>query len=91
MSHSINLSPAQSGALLCRVARRATGRPHSSYNRLSRYDCTGLALLLQGKEVIALTADTATIRNPAMGSLTTYRRFNKPALGPLGNSLDDLK
>src|SRR6516164_1217003 len=64
-------------------------RPHPSYNRLSRCDCTGLCWLLQGKEVIALTADTATIRNPAMGGLTTYRRFNKPALGPLGDSLED--
>jgi hypothetical protein len=52
-------------------------RPHPSYNRLSRCDCTGLCWLLQGKEVIVLTADTATIRNPAMGGLTTYRRFNK--------------
>jgi hypothetical protein len=41
--------------------------------------------------VIVLTADTATIRNPASGSITTYRRFNKPALGPLGDSLDDLR
>ena len=65
--------------------------PHPSFSRLSRYDAAGLYWLLQGKEVIALTADTATIRNPATGSLTTYRRFNKPALGPLGDSLDDLK
>jgi hypothetical protein len=65
-------------------------RPHPSYNRLSRYDCTGLIWLLQGKEVIALTADTATIRRPT-GNITTYRRFNKPALGPLGDSLDDFK
>jgi hypothetical protein len=50
---------------------------------LSRYDETGLCWLLQGKEVIALTADTATIRNPVTGTITTYRRFNKPALGPL--------
>ena len=66
-------------------------RPHPSYNRLSRYDCTGLCWLLQGKEVIVLTADTATIRNPATGSLTTYRRFNKWALGPVADSLHDLK
>jgi len=66
-------------------------RPHPSYNRLSRCDCTGLCWLLQGKEVIALTADTATIRNPAMGGLTTYRRFNKWALGPVADSLHDLK
>jgi len=66
-------------------------QPHPSYSRLSRYDATGLCWLSQGKEVIALTADTATIRNPATGSLTTYRRFNKPALGPLGDSLEDFK
>ena len=65
-------------------------RPRPFYSRLSRYDETGLIWLLQGKEVIALTADTATIRNPATGSLMTYRRCNKPALGPLGDSLDDL-
>jgi hypothetical protein len=23
------------------------------------------------------------------GAITTYRRFNKPALGPIGGSLDD--
>jgi hypothetical protein len=45
----------------------------------------------QGRPGVALTEDTATIRNPATGSLTTYRRFNKPALGPVGDSLDDLK
>jgi len=28
-------------------------QPHPSYRRLSRYDCTGLAWLLQGREVIA--------------------------------------
>jgi hypothetical protein len=50
-----------------------------------------LCWLLQGKEVIALTADTATIRNPAMGGLTTYRRFNKWALGPVADGLHDLK
>jgi hypothetical protein len=66
-------------------------KPHPSYNRLSRYDCIGLCWLLQGKEVVALTEATATIRNSATGALTTYRRFNKPALGPLGDSLDDLK
>jgi hypothetical protein len=46
--------------------------------------------LLQGKEVIALTADTATIRNPVTGTITTYRRFNKPGLGPVGDTLLDI-
>jgi hypothetical protein len=38
---------------------------------------------------VALTETTATIRNPHTGAITTYRRFNKPALGPLGDCLDD--
>jgi hypothetical protein len=66
-------------------------KPHPSYNRLSRYDCTGLSWLLGGRPVVALTEATASIRNPATGSITTYRRFNKPALGPLGDTLDDLQ
>jgi hypothetical protein len=66
-------------------------RPHPSYRRLSRYDATGLCWLLEGREVVALTEATATIRNPSTGTITTYRRYNKPALGPLGDSLDDLK
>jgi hypothetical protein len=60
-------------------------KPHPTYNRLSRYDATGLVWLLQGREVVALTEATATIRNSATGTLTMYRRFNKPALG---DSLD---
>jgi hypothetical protein len=66
-------------------------RPHPSYNRLSRYDATGLIWLLAGREVVALTTDTASIRNPKTGTITTYRKHSKPALGPLGDSLDDFK
>jgi hypothetical protein len=58
---------------------------------LSRYDQTGLCWLLEGRRVTVLTADTAAIENPATGVITTYRRFNKPALGPVGDSLDDLQ
>jgi len=47
-----------------------------------------LCWLLQGRRVTALTAETAAI---ATDSLTTYRKHNKPALGPLGDSLEDLK
>jgi hypothetical protein len=65
-------------------------QPHPSYNRLSRYDCTGLVWLLQARSVVALTANTAAIRNPKTGNVTVYRRFNKPALGPVGDSLEDL-
>jgi hypothetical protein len=59
-----------------------------SFNRLSRYDETGLIWLLQGREVVALTEATAAIQNPT-GAITIYRRHNKPALGPVGDSLDD--
>lgn len=66
-------------------------KPHPSYNPLSRYDATGLCWLLGGREVIAITADTASIKNPETGAITTYRRFNKPALGPVGDTLDNLR
>ena len=62
--------------------------PHPTYQRLSRYDCTGLIWLLQGCCVVALTEATAAIRMPS-GNVTTYRKHNKPAFGPLGDSLDD--
>jgi hypothetical protein len=65
-------------------------KPHPSYSRLSRYDETGLIWLLQGAQVIAFTEATAAIQNPT-GNVTTYRRHNKPAFGPLGDDLDDLK
>ena len=45
-------------------------RPHPSYRRLSRYDCTGLIWLLEGRPVVALTAATAAIENPT-GNITT--------------------
>jgi hypothetical protein len=65
-------------------------QPQPSYRRLSRYDETGLIWLLQGREVIALTADTAAIRSPS-GSISVYRKNNKPAFGPVGDSLDDFQ
>jgi hypothetical protein len=64
--------------------------PHPSYRRLSRYDATGLIWLLEGREVIALTEETAATRWPS-GSVTIYRKRNKPALGPLGNSFDNFE
>ncbi len=63
---------------------------HPSYERLSRYDQTGLVWLLSGRPVIALTERTAAIET-ATGSVTVYRRERKPTLGPLGDSLDDFK
>lgn len=64
-------------------------RPVASYRRLSRYDCTGLVWLLQGRHVVALTADTAAIQTES-GGILAYRKNNKPAYGPLGDSLDDM-
>jgi hypothetical protein len=66
-------------------------RPRPSYCRLSRYDHLGLCWLLEGRAVVALTESTATIRNPTTGNVTVYRKHDKPALGPLGDSVDDLK
>ena len=63
-------------------------KPRPSYHRLSHYDCTGLIWLLQGRRVVALTDSTAAIEGYT-GNITTYRKARKPALGPLGNSLDD--
>jgi hypothetical protein len=65
-------------------------QPHPSYRRLSRYDETGLVWLLQGREVVAFTEGTAVIRS-STGALTIYRRDNRPALGPVGDSLDDFE
>jgi len=67
---------------------KSPDQPHPSYRRLSRYDETGVIWLLQGRPVVALTAATAAIENPT-GAITIYRRFEKPALGPVGDSLDD--
>ena len=55
---------------------------------IARYDQTGLIWLLHGRPVIALTQRAATILASSGASLM-YRRHNKPALGPLGDSLDD--
>jgi hypothetical protein len=58
-------------------------KPHPSYRRLSRYDATGLCWLLEGREVVALTAGTAAIENPT-GTITVFRKNNRSALGPMG-------
>ena len=62
-------------------------KPAPNYRRLSRYDQTGLIWLLRGRRVVELTKDKAVIET-ATGTVS-YRRYNKPALGPLGDSLDD--
>jgi hypothetical protein len=64
-------------------------RPAATYRRLSRYDQTGLIWLLHGRPVIALTDTTATIQGAA--AIVTYRKLNKPALGPVGDSLDEFR
>ena len=66
------------------------GHAAPSFSRLSRYDETGLIWLLQGRPVVALTETTAAIQI-STGALTIYRRHNKPALGPVGDSLDGLE
>jgi hypothetical protein len=66
-------------------------QPHPSYNRLSRYDYNGLCWLLQGRQVTVLTENAAMIENPSTRTTTLFRKNNRPALGPLGDSLDDLK
>jgi hypothetical protein len=53
-------------------------------------DRPGLCWLLQGRPVVALTEATAAIMNPT-GAITTYRKNNKPALGSVGDSLNDLE
>jgi hypothetical protein len=63
-------------------------KPAPNYRRLSRYDQTGLIWLLRGRRVVELTKDKAVIET-ATGTVS-YRRYNKPALGPLGDSLDDV-
>jgi hypothetical protein len=64
-------------------------RSHPNYRRLSRYDETGLIWLLRGRPVVALTETTAAIQGAT--AVVIYRKFNKPALGPVGDSLDDME
>jgi len=63
-------------------------RPAPTYQRLARYDATGLIWLLQGCPVVALTDGEAAIQRS--GAVVVYRKDRKPALGPLGDSLDDM-
>jgi hypothetical protein len=63
-------------------------RPAPSYSRLSRYDETGLIWLLRGRPAVALMETEAAIQGAT--TVLTYRKLNKPALGPLGDSLDDI-
>ena len=65
-------------------------RPTANYRRLARYDLTGLIWLLKGRPVVALTSDSAAIQQPT-GTVLRYRHNRKPALGPIGDSLDDME
>jgi len=62
-------------------------RPGPKYQRLSRYDQTGLVRLLQGRPVIALTQAAATILAPSSASLMYHRR-KKSAPGLIGDTTD---
>jgi hypothetical protein len=62
---------------------------HDVTPALLRYDAMGLVWLLRGRSVVALTSESAAIENRS-GAICVYRRYNKPALGPLGDSLEDL-
>ena len=57
-----------------------------SFNRLSRYDESGLVWLLHGRQVVALTEATASIKGTT-GTITIYRKHNKPALEPEGDRI----
>ncbi len=67
---------------------RVPEKPAANYRRLSRYDETGLIWLLRGRPVVALTEMAAVIQGATAG--VTYHKLDKPALGPLGDTLDDL-
>jgi hypothetical protein len=54
-------------------------RPGPRYQRLARYDQTGLIWILQGRRVVALTKDTAVIET-TNGTVSYYRLF-RPAGG----------
>jgi hypothetical protein len=68
---------------------RGTCRSPASGSRTRLHAFSSRATPSAGREVIALTEATAAIQNPT-GAITIYRRHNKPALGPVGDSLDDL-
>jgi hypothetical protein len=64
--------------------------PAPTYRRLSRYDQTGLIWLLRGRQVVALNGGAAAVEN-STGAITVYGKRNKPAIGPLGDSLEEFK
>lgn len=69
------------------VQERYRSNPAPSDSRLSHYDETGLFWPLRGRPVVALMETEAAIQG-AMAVLI-FRKLHKPALGPVGDSLDD--
>jgi hypothetical protein len=63
-------------------------RPAPNFQRLSRCDNTGLIWLLNGRPVVAMTETEGAIQGAS--AVLMYRKHRKPALGPLGDRLDDL-
>jgi hypothetical protein len=64
--------------------------PAPNYSRTARYDEAGLLWVLGGNSVTALSSETAVIRS-ATGNILKFRKHNRPAVGPLGDSLEELK
>lgn len=49
-------------------------KPHPTYSRLSRYDCTGLLWGLEGRRVVALSSSTAAVACNT-GSILKFRKL----------------
>jgi hypothetical protein len=62
-------------------------QPAPNYDRLARLDDIGLIWLLRSRPLVALTETTAAIQGAT--AVLTYRKINMPALGPVGDSLED--
>jgi hypothetical protein len=52
-----------------------------------RNPCAGACCA--GRPVLGLTESTAAVESPT-GTITVYRRHNKPAFAPFGDSLEDM-
>jgi hypothetical protein len=65
-------------------------QPAPSYRRLSRYDETGLIWLLRGRPVRCLDGNGGGRHIQGATAVLIYRKLHKPALGPVGDSLDDV-
>jgi hypothetical protein len=56
---------------------------------LARYDQMGLVWLLRGRTVVALTEKAAAIQTIS-GGTTSFYKFHRPALGPIGQAIGGL-